>query len=119
MKAVLPGLGWIICAIVLRSGADLVSKFAALSAPSSAPISIFASPLFVTSFVLLTAQALTWTMALRVTPLSVAYPIMSLTLPLTVFGSWFFLSEPIGLFQITGVIIIAAGVTLVTYRESN
>ncbi len=59
--------------------------------------------------------AFLWLLVLKISNLSVAYPMISLTYPLVVFLSYLLFREPISLRQVIGIVAIMLGVSLI-YR---
>ena len=57
---------------------------------------------------------LVWLNVLKILPLSIAYPFSSITYVLIIFGSAFFLGEPITLFKIIGIVCIVTGVVFIS-----
>ena len=62
----------------------------------------------------LVLQAAFWLNALRHLPLSIAYPFMSLVLPLNLLLSSVFFGEAIRAEHIAGIVVIATGVFIIS-----
>ena len=85
--------------------ADWIGRFLFIAKVLSSPLVIVA---LAASFVV----AGCWTLAITTLPLSVAYPMLSLTFPLVVFGAHFFFGEPVGWLKIAGLVVIICGILL-------
>lgn len=60
---------------------------------------------------------LAWIWVLQRVPLTLAYPLVALTFVLVPLGAWWFHGEPLGWRYLAGMLLIAAGVVLATWRE--
>lgn len=60
--------------------------------------------------------ACAWILAMTKLPISVAYPMMSLTYPLVIGLSWILLGETLSLWRVVGAAFILAGVTLLGFK---
>ncbi len=73
-------------------------------------------PLFWLAGGLLAASAIFWFFTLSKADFSKAYPLVSLSYVYGLIGSALLLREPVGLWQIVGVVLIVAGAFLVMLR---
>ncbi len=76
-------------------------------------VRIFTTPVIVAGFGLIFTGSIFWLSVISRLPLSVAYPMLSLSYVLGVAGSYLFLGETVPLQRIAGVIIICFGVVVV------
>lgn len=98
----------IIGQLLLKSGLalkELGPNFANL-------VSVIFSPKIFAGFLLYGISSIIWLFVLKKFPLSVAYPILSLTYIAIVFLSWKFLGESLTINKIGGCLIIILGVYL-------
>ncbi len=92
----------------LKSGVSKIDiPFTVLNIPK-----ILFSPMVFLGFFLYGISSIIWIFILKQLPLSIAYPTLSLGYVIILFVSWKFFGESIGLFNILGVILIVAGVSL-------
>lgn len=75
-------------------------------------IAFLLRPFVISCFAAAFAAAITWILVLHRFNLSWAYPFMSLTFPLVVFGSALFFHEPLTVLKVAGVALIILGVSL-------
>lgn len=61
---------------------------------------------------------LAWIWVLQRVPLTLAYPLVALTFLLVPLGAWWLHGEPLGARYLAGMLLIAAGVVLATWREA-
>lgn len=102
-------------AICVGVGAQTLFKIGATGAESTmAQLLRFST---IVGLVLYLASAVLYVIALRQMSISVAFPTVSLGYLLIAAIDYFFFKEPIGLFQLGGLILIMAGVTLL-HRSS-
>lgn len=74
----------------------------------------FSDPLILLGEFLYALSAVLWLVVLSKADLSLAYPLLSLGYILVLFISAFYLSEPISITNLLGVVLICGGVVLVT-----
>lgn len=74
------------------------------------------NPWFYGALFLYGISTLVWTQVLIKMELSVAYPLVSLSYILTIFGASYFFNEKITAFSIAGVLFIMLGVSLITLK---
>ena len=112
---------FVLVCIVFTVLGQLLIKWQAMSAGSlpagwPARISFFLNlilnPWIVAGLVSAVIAAFAWILAMTKLPISVAYPMMSLTYPLVMGLSWALLGETLSLWRIIGATFILAGVTL-------
>jgi undecaprenyl phosphate-alpha-L-ara4N flippase subunit ArnE len=110
----------LLSSIVLGAVGQLLFKHAArlIHAPSQFGIWRWLIELFTTGSVLLAfacfaVSAVLWIAALRVTPLTVAYPMIALSYIIIFAGSYFFFSEPITWHKAIGAVLIIAGIVVI------
>ncbi len=77
---------------------------------------VLTSPLVIGALIAAGVVALCWTMALTALPLSVAYPMLSLTFPLVVVGAHYFFGELVDWRTFAGLFLILAGITVMNIR---
>lgn len=104
------GIAWAIQAAVFQSAAAVFGKLAGLASAGQGLAGLLINPWLAAIFAALGAQAICWILALRQLPLSLAYPFMSLVLPLNLFASYFFFGECIGLANLLGMALIVSGI---------
>ncbi len=107
-------------AIVLDTGVQLLWKTAVDSVPPAASMTltvetaILQQPLFIVVGALMIAQLLNWLKVLAHADLSYAKPITSLSYVTVSVGSVILLGESIHLLQVAGIVMVIAGVWLVS-----
>jgi multidrug transporter EmrE-like cation transporter len=79
-------------------------------------LKVLTSPLVMGALVAAGVVAVCWTMALTSLPLSVAYPMLSLTFPLVVVGAHYFFGELVDWRTFAGLFLILAGITVMNVR---
>jgi multidrug transporter EmrE-like cation transporter len=113
--------GFVILCILFTVLGQLLIKWQAMQAgslPASWPgrVSFFLGLLFnpwiMAGLASAVIAACAWILAMTRLPISVAYPMMSLTYPLVMALSWVLLGETLSLWRITGAALILAGVAL-------
>ena len=75
---------------------------------------VLTSPLLVAGAVCYAASFLSWLQVLKLLPLSIAMPSMSINFVIIVFVSYVVLGEPVSVFKIIGVLLIVSGVVFVS-----
>lgn len=63
--------------------------------------------------------ALSYQQALKRAPLSFVYPFLPLVQPVVLFYAWLFLDEPVSNNNIVGLILMIAGLTIITTSRSD
>jgi multidrug transporter EmrE-like cation transporter len=74
-------------------------------------------PLYATA-ILYGVSIVTWFLALRSVPLSVAYPLQALGYVLVTFLAWLVFSEGLGIFQLLALGLIVSGVILMAVASA-
>lgn len=113
-------LALLLTSIVLGAGGQLLFKHAAriVHAPSQLGIGRWLLEVFTTGSVLaafacFAVSAVLWLVALRDTPLSVAYPMVALSYIIIFAGSYFLFSEPVTWGKVIGAVLIVAGIIVI------
>jgi drug/metabolite transporter (DMT)-like permease len=75
---------------------------------------VFTTPIIVMGFTLIFTGSIFWLAVISRVPLSLAYPMLSLSYIFGVAGAWIFLGEAVTLQRMIGVAIICTGVIVVT-----
>ncbi len=79
-------------------------------------LGVMLNPWIVAGLACAVVAACAWILAMTKLPISVAYPMMSLTYPLVMLISWQLLGETLSTGRILGVLFILAGVALLGTR---
>jgi drug/metabolite transporter (DMT)-like permease len=82
-------------------------------------IRIFTNPFILGGFALVFSGALFWLAVISRWPLSLAYPLLSISYILGIIASVLFLKEQVSLLQVLGVLVIVAGVSMVGIGYGN
>lgn len=77
-------------------------------------VTLFINPYFLTASVLALLASFCWALTLTKLNLAYAYPFMSLSFVLVIFFSGLFFQEPVPLLRWLGVMVIGAGVLIVS-----
>ncbi len=113
--------GFVLMTIVFTVAGQLLIKWQAMQAgslPASWParasfmMSLLFNPWIILGLLSAVVAACAWMLAMTKLPISIAYPMMSLTYPLVLVISWLLLGETLSLGRALGVILILAGVAL-------
>ena len=108
--------------LLLRAGIDAAGGFA-LGSPAEigrTVLSLCMQPLFGTGFVLYFLASIVWFRVVATEPLSVAYPILvSCTFTLVTTGAVVAFREPLTLRQIVGLIVVIAGIALISFQKGT
>ena len=113
-KVRLGDLFWVGGSVLLQSVATTLGKQAGLESVGGGVLVLVLNPWYVGMLVALGLQAVFWFSALRRIELSVAYPFMSLVLPLNLLFAHGVFGEPIAWNHMVGVLIIACGIVVVS-----
>jgi multidrug transporter EmrE-like cation transporter len=108
--------------LLIRAGIDAAGGFVAGSAAEaiSSLLRLFAQARFVAGFVLYFLASVVWFRVVATEPLSVAYPILvSCTFVLVTGGAVVLFRESLGLRQALGLVVILAGIVLVSSRGGS
>lgn len=102
--------------ILLKKGMLQVGKFEFSAVANILPqfIKAFSNPWVLAGFLFYFLSSLFWIIALSKVDLSVAYPLLSCGYILVLLASWLFFNEPVTAIRWLGVLIIMAGVTLIS-----
>jgi drug/metabolite transporter (DMT)-like permease len=110
----------LLTSIVLGAGGQLLFKHASriLHAPSTLGIwrwliEVFTTGSVLAAFACFVVSAVLWLIALRDTPLSVAYPMVALSYIIIFAGSYFLFSEPVTWGKVIGAVLIIAGIVVI------
>lgn len=109
-----PGVFLVAAAIVLQSTAAALSKQAGIESAANGFSLAIINPWYLISLAALALQMILWILALRVLPLSTAYPCMSLALPLNLALSVLIFGEMVYWNHIVGMTVLTVGVVLVS-----
>jgi multidrug transporter EmrE-like cation transporter len=107
--------------LMLRVGIDAAGGFSAGGATQllHALVRLFMQPMFAIGFVVYFLAALIWFRVVATEPLSVAYPILvSLTFSLVTAAAVFILSEPISARKVVGLVVILAGILIISLEKA-
>ncbi len=94
--------------VFFKKSADYINS----NADIRFPFSYLLNPWFYVAIFLYIVSTFVWTQALRKLPLSVAYPVVSLSYALTLLGAYLFIGEKINYLDMVGVALIMLGITL-------
>ncbi len=92
-------------------------KTLALDLNGGSAMQLLMSPIFYLCGVLFLGQIVSWIAVLRVTPLSIAYPITSLTVITILLSGVFLFHDPLDLGHIAGSLVIMFGISILTTRQ--
>ncbi|HEU5398680.1 MAG TPA: hypothetical protein VFV77_05335 [Gammaproteobacteria bacterium] len=113
--------GFVLVCILFTVLGQLLIKWQAMGAgslPSAWPaklsffFNLVLNPWIIAGLASAVIAAFAWILAMTRLPISVAYPMMSLTYPLVMGLSWVLLGETLSLWRVVGAAFILAGVTL-------
>jgi multidrug transporter EmrE-like cation transporter len=107
---------YIILAVVFQSMSGIFGKYAALSLSSFSISLIITNGFYLLSLVCLFLQAVVWQQALRHFPLSFAYPFMGIVNFIVLFSSAILFQEGVTWANIVGLILISAGIALLSHE---
>jgi len=77
-------------------------------------VKMFTTPLVLAALGLYGISSMIWMVVLSKLDLSLAYPMVSMAYVLVVFLSWLLLKEPVGWVRIAGLLVICAGVVVIS-----
>jgi len=113
--------GFVLVCILFTVLGQLLIKWQAMQAgnlPAAWParfaffFGLISNPWIIAGLVSAVVAACAWILAMTRLPISVAYPMMSLTYPLVMGLSWVLLGETLSLWRVVGAALILVGVTL-------
>lgn len=119
----------ILISVSLSAGSQVLLKYGmtservskALGAPNASPLDIgmavFLSPLVLSGLFSFGLSALLWLFVLARTPLSSAYPFVSLGIVVTVLAGFYLFDESMTPFKIIGTVLIVSGIILVAKSQ--
>jgi len=107
-----PGVLWVAACVLLQSSAAVLAKQAGLASAGRGALAIVCNPWYMAELLALSLHAVCWVMALRRLPLSFAYPLMSLVLPINLVHSRFIFKEPLDGGHVMGTFLIVIGTVL-------
>lgn len=113
-------IGLILICIILEGALKLCFKKAADAAEASNNLmmGVVTHPLTYIGIILWALEITIWITALALVPLSIAYPVMSLTYMSVPLASWIFLREKICPRKMIGIALIFAGVLCVEVSDT-
>lgn len=77
---------------------------------------LVSSPFIVAGLMIYVLSVFLWLLVLSRTPVSIAYPLTSLGYIFNALGAYFIFSEHLTLFQVSGIVLIIAGVYLLAQQ---
>ena len=107
-------LPWVLFCITLNAIGQVLFKIARSAQPDGSILSMFFQGETWAAFVIYGSSAVCWLWILSRTELSLAYPLLSLTLPIVVGLSALLFAEPISMMRWAGVGVIVVGVSLLS-----
>lgn len=108
---------FIVLSITFQSLGGILSKYAALSLPTTPSlIEILTNLLYILSLGCFFLQAIVWQQALRHYPLSVAYPFMALVNFVVLFFSAILFHEGVSPGNIVGLFFISVGIVMLSHE---
>lgn len=111
---------WMIVASVLcQLGAVVLLKFNAVVTPFGGLAELLSSPLFFGMLTCFALQASVWQRVLASYALSKAYPLTSLIYPGSLIAGWALFDEAITLSRLSGIIVILAGIWMMTRPQER
>ena len=115
----------LLTSIVLGASGQLMFKGAAKGLPPFASLGLFkllltmfTTPLIIAGFVCFFVSSLLWIVAIKNTPLSVAYPMVALSYIIIFGGSALLYGEAVGWRHWTGAALIVGGILLIATGRS-
>ena len=105
---------YVILAIIFQALSGVCSKYASTSIDNHSLISIVSNIFYIASIICLIIQAFVWQMSLRQYDLSFIYPFISLVNFVILFLSYILFNESITVTNILGLLIISAGIYLLS-----
>jgi multidrug transporter EmrE-like cation transporter len=108
--------------LLLRAGIDAAGGFAlgGVATTLASLLKLFTQPKFLVGFVLYFMASVVWFRVVATEPLSVAYPLLvSCTFTLVTAGAVIVFSEPMSARQILGLLVILAGIALISVQRGT
>lgn len=107
---------------ILTASAQMLFKKASMTLPPLTSFDVtfqFITNIWLIGAVILNVIAIIlWVIVLQKTPLSVAYPFAALAFIIVPFLAWYIHNEAINLFQISGAVLIVAGIIVASVKIS-
>ncbi len=103
--------GYVALAVVLGTGAQLLLKAGTNATPVGFALAL--DPRILAGIVCYAVSLVAWVLALSRTPVSVAYPMVSIGFALNALLAWWLLGEALSLQRVAGIAVIMVGVILV------
>jgi drug/metabolite transporter (DMT)-like permease len=101
--------------LLLKSGMNSHGELnVSLSTLVPTAVKLFTNPFVVGGFVFVFSGALFWLAVLSRWPLSMAYPLLSISYIIGIIASVIFLKEKVNMVQVLGVLVIVFGVFLIS-----
>jgi multidrug transporter EmrE-like cation transporter len=110
---------YILLSIAFKSIGAISSKYAAITLSGAFIIGIITNIFYFFSLLCLLLTAIVWQQALGHYPLSFAYPFMTFVNFIVLIASALLFNEGITAANIIGMIIISAGITMLTYKNGG
>ena len=110
---------FIILSIAFQSLGGIFGKYAALSLDVPSFIGIVTNAFYILSLGCLFLQAVVWQQVLRHFPLSFAYPFLGLVNFVVLFFSAILFQEGVTPANIAGLILISAGIAVLTHKSGD
>lgn len=110
---------WLLASILFQSASVSFAKQAALDSGVVSVIVIITSPYYQMSLLMLACQALCWVIVLKRFPLSVAYPVSSLSLVANLVAAAVLFGERLALNHLFGIACILCGIILLYSRQED
>ena len=107
----LASLAYILAAVVLGSAAQLFLKAGTNAAPVGFGLAF--EPRILAGIGCYALSLIVWILALSKTPVSVAYPMVSLGFALNAVAAWWLLGEALTPLRLSGIAVIIVGVAMV------
>jgi multidrug transporter EmrE-like cation transporter len=108
--------------LLLRAGIDAAGGFSLgnLATTVVSLLKLLMEPKFLVGFVLYFMSSIVWFRVVATEPLSVAYPLLvSCTFTLVTAGAVVVFSEPLSARQILGLLVILAGIALISVQKGT
>lgn len=114
---IITGFMLIVAAAILNAGGSLLLRASALHEQAGSLFDVIgfikSHPLLLGGLFLFASNVLIYYAALKLLPVSVAYPLMVGCSFIAVFiGATFWLNEPLGILRILGALVIAVGIVI-------
>ena len=111
------GLKWLLATILIQCAVVIFAKKAGLESLDGSLTKIIFNFWYLALLCSFSVQAITWIMALRSIPISIAYPWVSMVIPINLLNSWLLFDEAVLWTHIAGVFFIVSGIVLVSLER--